>query len=48
MDARVQERLQVDHLRGWEDGLVIQPLTERPDVIEFALEQPVAAERLGA
>ena len=30
LDARVRERLHVAHLRGWEDGLVIQTLTERP------------------
>jgi hypothetical protein len=39
LDARVQERLQVDQFRDWEDGLRIQALTERPDVIEFALDQ---------
>jgi hypothetical protein len=37
LDARVQDRLQVDQFRGWETTRRIQALTERDDVIEFAL-----------
>ena len=38
LDARVRDRLEAVHLAAWEDGRRIQLLTERPDVIELALE----------
>ena len=37
LDARVQDRLLVEEFHQWDDARQIQPLTERPDVIEFAL-----------
>ena len=40
LDARVQERLQVDQFATWEDPRRIEALTERPDVIELALQEP--------
>ena len=43
LDARVKERLQVEQFRTWEDPRRIEPLTERADVIEFALQEPATA-----
>jgi len=43
LDARVHDRLQAEHFASWEDPRRMQLLTERPDVVEFALENPVAA-----
>ncbi len=40
LDARVQDRLRLDQLSGWEDPRRFQLLTERPDVLEFALHEP--------
>ena len=37
LEAVVDERLQVGQFDDWESTWRIQPLTERPDVIEFAL-----------
>jgi hypothetical protein len=48
LDARVQDRLQVEQFRAWDDASQIQALTERPDVIEFALEDFTEPDRLGA
>jgi hypothetical protein len=42
LEAQVKERLQVDQFQSWDDPRRIEPLTERPDVIEFALQEPVA------
>jgi hypothetical protein len=42
LDARVQDRLAVDQFAAWGDPRRIEPLTERADVIEFALQEPVA------
>lgn len=39
LDARVQDRLHVDQFLSWDDSRRIQPLTERPDVIELALDE---------
>lgn len=39
LDARVQDPLRVDHFRGWEDWRRVRLLTERPDVIELALDE---------
>jgi hypothetical protein len=43
LDAQVQQRLQVDEFRRWQSDRLIQPLTELPDVVEFALEPPLSA-----
>jgi hypothetical protein len=49
LDARVQDRLLVDEFHHWDDARQIQPLTERPDVIEFALQSlEPKPDRLGA
>jgi hypothetical protein len=40
LDARVQDRLLVDQFSAWGDPRRIEPLTERADVIEFALQEP--------
>ncbi|MGH2616583.1 MAG: hypothetical protein ACRDJC_15185 [Thermomicrobiales bacterium] len=37
LDVRVQDRLRVEEFLDWGDRQPIQPLTEREDVIEFAL-----------
>lgn len=37
LDARVRDPLAVDLFRRWEPERQIQPLTERPDVVEFTL-----------
>lgn len=37
LDARVRDRLLVDQFRSWDIARPIEPLTERPDVVEFAL-----------
>jgi hypothetical protein len=37
LEARVHDELQIDQLRTWEPLRMIEPLTERSDVIEFAL-----------
>jgi hypothetical protein len=42
LDARVEERLQVDQFSMWEDPRRIEALTERPDVIELELQEPEA------
>jgi hypothetical protein len=42
LDARVRDRLRADQFSAWEDPRGMQLLTERPDVIEFALERPLA------
>lgn len=39
LDARVRERLEANQFGAWEEARHIQFLTERPDVIEFALEE---------
>jgi len=43
LDAQVQDRLQVDEFRRWQSDRLIQPLTELPDVVEFALQPPLSA-----
>lgn len=43
LDAQVQERLQVEEFHRWQSDRLIQPLTELPDVIEFALQPPLSA-----
>jgi hypothetical protein len=43
LDARVQEPLQVAQFRGWEDPRRIETLTDLPDVIELALQEPVSS-----
>jgi hypothetical protein len=49
LDAQVQDRLRVEQFRHWEHAPGIQPLTEGPDVIEFALDgQETVAVRLRA
>jgi hypothetical protein len=47
LDARVQDRLQTEQFLSWADPRRIEALTERPDVIELALHEPVAI-RAGA
>lgn len=47
LDARVRERLQANQFGAWEDARGIQLLTERADVIEFALEEPHVIARNG-
>jgi hypothetical protein len=42
LDAQVQQRLQVDEFRRWQTDRLIQPLTELPDVVEFALQPPLS------
>jgi hypothetical protein len=42
LDASVRERLLIEQFRDWDDPRRIQPLTERPDVIELALHAPDA------
>jgi hypothetical protein len=42
LDARVEERLHVDQFSTWDDPRRIEALTERPDVIELALQEPEA------
>jgi hypothetical protein len=42
LDARVQDKVLVDQFSAWGDPRRIEPLTERVDVIEFALQEPVA------
>ena len=42
LDARVQDRLLVDQFTAWGDPRRIETLTERADVIEFALQEPAA------
>lgn len=37
LDARVRDPLLVDQFRSWDAARPIEPLTERPDVVEFAL-----------
>ena len=37
LDAWVRDPLLVDQFRSWEAARTIEPLTERPDVVEFAL-----------
>lgn len=37
LDARVRDRILVDQFRSWDAARPIEPLTERPDVVEFAL-----------
>ncbi len=39
LDARVRAPLHLSQFSPWEDGWRIQPLTERPDVLEFALHE---------
>ncbi len=39
LDARVRDRLEANQFGAWEDARHIQLLTERPDVIEFSLEE---------
>jgi hypothetical protein len=43
LDAQVQDRLQVEEFRRWQSDRLIQPLTELPDVVEFALQPPLSA-----
>lgn len=38
LDAQVRDALIVDQFREWEPARTIEPLTERPDVVEFALD----------
>lgn len=40
LDARVRGAISLDQLRAWENGHRLHLLTERPDVIEVALERP--------
>ncbi len=40
LDARVRDQLHLEQFDSWDDPRRIQPLTERPDVIEFALHDP--------
>ena len=39
LDARVDGRLTMSQLEPWQNGRRLHPLTERPDVIEMALEE---------
>ncbi len=39
LDVRASERLQIEQLLDWKDARRIQPLTERPEVLELALEE---------
>jgi hypothetical protein len=43
LEAQVQKRLQVDEFRRWQSDRLIQPLTEQPDVVEFALQPPLVS-----
>jgi hypothetical protein len=45
LDARVRDRLHAEQFGAWEDPRRIQLLTERPDVVEFALDEPKAVVR---
>jgi hypothetical protein len=47
LDARVRDRLQAEQFLTWADPRHIEALTERPDVIELALNDPMAV-RAGA
>jgi hypothetical protein len=47
LEVSASEPLQIEHFYAWEDPRLIEPLTERPDVIELALK-PAPVERLGA
>ena len=41
LDARVRDRLQVVQFQTWGDAWGIEALTERPDVLELVLREPV-------
>ncbi len=47
LDARVRDRLEANQFGAWEDARHIQLLTERPDVIEFSLEETEIVARAG-
>jgi hypothetical protein len=47
LDARVRDRLEANQFGAWEDARHIQLLTERPDVIEFSLEETEVVARAG-
>lgn len=38
LDARVRDPLLIDQFRSWDAARPIEPLTERPDVVEFAVD----------
>lgn len=39
LDARVRDRLRADELAGWDGAWQMQVLTERPEVLEVALDE---------
>jgi hypothetical protein len=43
LDARVRDRLEVTQFLSWGDSRHIEALTERPDVLELVLREPVAS-----